>query len=158
MIKNNMPIMRPVPIDTQGQKIFTRIKRWITVTRQWEIMENWDFTLPNGVKITIPSGFVFDGASVPRPFRVFLSPTGILFIPSVLHDFGYRYGFLWATTNSGHRYQFGTFFGQVDFDSLFYDVAKMINGMPWVDSLAWGALRAFGWKAWNKNKKTRAST
>lgn len=158
MKKNNMPIMRPVPIDTKGCGLFKRLWRWTTTTRKWEIMENWHFTLPNGVKITIPAGFIFDGASTPKPCWPFLSPTGILFIPGLIHDFCYRKGFLWATTLSGCRYQFGTFFGRVDFDSIFYDVCKQVNGMNKVSWTAWLMVRGFGWKAWRKNEKTRSGT
>jgi len=137
MKKIDMPIMRPVPVNTKNQSTFTQLKRWITIVRQWEIMENWQFTLPSGVKITIPAGFVFDGASVPRVFWCALSPTGILFIPSLIHDFGYHNGFFWATSEDGHRYQYGELFNRETFDQIFYDVCKKVNGIKYVSRAAW---------------------
>ena len=63
-----MPKLVPIPIKTREKSIFLRIWRWITSIRKWQLIEDWEFQLPdNGPTIVIPKGFVFDGASIPRP-------------------------------------------------------------------------------------------
>jgi len=150
-----MPALRPLPIKTKDFPWYKRIYKWIRSNRKWEIVEDWEFTLPNGVKITIPAGFVFDGASIPRPLWGVLSPVGILLIPGLPHDYAYRYGFLWATTKAGSRYKYGNHFGQESWDELFFEISEQVNGMKAVSWAAWSMLWAFGCIAWAKNKKTR---
>jgi hypothetical protein len=40
-------------------------------------------------------GFQFDGASIPRVLWAFLNPIGLLLIPGLIHDYGYRHRQLW---------------------------------------------------------------
>ena len=155
MTKNDMPVMRPLPIKTMGQSWHIQLCRWIFGIREWEIMQDWQFKLPHGIKITIPKGFVFDGASVPRALWGIMSPTGILFIPGLVHDFGYRNGFLWATSHTGHRYQYGKSITRKGYDYIFYLVCQQVNGMRLVSTVAYCMVSVFGWIAWNKNKKMR---
>ena len=68
-----------------------RLLVWIFEVRKWELMENWYFTLNDDVQIVINKGFVFDGASIPRPLWAFLSPVGLLLIPGLIHDYGYKF-------------------------------------------------------------------
>ena len=95
-----MPELKPVPIATEKHGFTV----WLHSVRTWELTENWKYTLPvsctggKGVKIVIPKGFVFDGASIPRPFWAILHPSGLLLIPALVHDFAYRCGFLWEIT------------------------------------------------------------
>lgn len=154
MRKNSMPVMWPVPIRTKGRPFYIRAWRWIFSSRKWEIAENWYFVLPTGHTIIIPKGFIFDGASIPRWLWWLLSPTGILFIPGLLHDYGYRYRYLWmmAQDGSGRPFKFGKKFGQGQWDSLFKDVSAHVNGMSVVSWSAWGMLRLFGRAAWKANR------
>ena len=155
MIKSQMPVMRPIPIRTKGRPWYTQLYRWIFGIREWEIMQDWEFELPHQVMITIPTGFVFDGASIPRALWGILSPTGILFIPGLIHDFGYRNGFLWAVSDHGVRYQYGRMITRAGWDSIFYLTCQKVNGMKIISRIAYCMLWAFGWIAWNKNKKMR---
>ena len=87
------------------KSIFLRIWRWITSIRKWKLTEDWEFKLPyDEPVIIIPKGFVFDGASIPRPLWGILSPTGLLLIPGLIHDFAYRYDYLWALDSEGRAY------------------------------------------------------
>ena len=117
------------------------------------MLEDWFYTLPNGVKIVVPRGFIFDGASIPRCLWWFLSPIGLLLIPGLVHDYAYRYDKLLDVigegvyidyhANSGHRY----------WDKLFRDVAIQINGPFLAFYLAWITLVLFGGFAWRSNRK-----
>ncbi len=105
--------------------------------------------LTHDVRVRIPKGFIFDGASVPRMFWVSFSPTGILFIPSVIHDFAYRNGYIpldraafGGPKKSFEKYGLGK--PKKFWDDLFYDMAVDINGFKWVNRAPWFFVRLFG--------------
>ena len=79
-----------VPWD-RGGSYFQRVLRWLRYTRRWRFSKNWYFRLLSGEWIKIPEGFELDGASIPKPFRSLLSPTGILFVGGCFHDYGYMH-------------------------------------------------------------------
>lgn len=146
-----MPKLRPLPIETKGKNIFLMIFIWIFSSRKWEVVEDWEFTLPNGVKIVIPKGFVCDGASVPKMFWILLSPTGLLLIPGIIHDHGYRYKFLWYYTPEGKLEKMhGT---RTEWDKLFRKVAIQVNGFWIINSLAFLMVYLLGWFPWWRNSK-----
>lgn len=153
----DMPKLRPVPIKTLGKPLYLQLWTWLTSVRQWEIIENWHYTLPNGTHIIIPTGFVFDGASIPRIMWAILSPTGLLFIQGLVHDFAYRYDYLWEVAKDGklRRYREGR--GQKYWDKLFREVGEAVNGVTYIDRISWLALHLFGFMAWKKNRKCEAA-
>jgi hypothetical protein len=152
-----MPVVSPVPIETKGKNVFKRAWIWLTSSRQWKVEENWFFILPNGVLIVIPAGFIFDGASIPRMFWAFLSPIGILFLPSLVHDFAYKYDLLWCVGPGFGFIQYTPGAGQKYWDRLFLDVAEDVNGAAGIDRAAYAALYCFGFVAWNKNRDNEPS-
>ena len=109
---------------------------------EWVIADDWHYTTPQGLDIVIPKGFVFNGASIPRPFWLFCTPAGDLFIPSIPHDFGYRHGYV--LLSSGEKPHKSRWF----FDDLFLHLARTISGRPKLGQAAFLAIRAFGWMAW----------
>ena len=150
----HMPVLRPWPIETKGCGLSKRLWRWVTTVRQWEVVENWEYSLPNGgPRIIIPKGFLFDGASIPRPLWGVLSPIGLLLIPGLIHDFAYRYDYLWAKEADGTIYKYGKGRGQHFWDTIFKDVGKAVNGMAVIDTLGWATLSVAGWWAWRSNRK-----
>lgn len=151
MLKSDMPILKPLPIKTKGLGFFKKNWTWLTKTREWEVVEDWYYCLPSGLEILIPSGFVFDGASVPRIAWNILSPTGILFIPGLVHDHGYRKGFLYGR----HKNKMFTDFKRKDWDNLFLEICNDVNGMYFLSKSSKFILSCFGFIAWNNNKKTK---
>ena len=154
-----MPELKPVPIATkkQGHTV------WMHSVRKWKLTENWEYTIRESstgknekVEIVIPKGFVFDGASVPRPLWAILHPSGLLLIPALVHDFAYRCGFLWEVVNPGevrrYRYKSGC---KEDWDELFRKIGIACNDVRIANYLAYFAVFLFGICAWNKNEKTR---
>lgn len=153
---SQMPKLTPLPIRTKGKGLFSRIKAWVTDVRQWQLVENWEFDLPDGRRVLIPKGFVFDGASIPRPLWALLSPTGLLLIPGLIHDFGYRYDYIYVVGKDGEICKQDQAMGQTHWDEMFYQVAKQVNGMVLLDWLAWLALTTFGWLSWKSNRNRSA--
>ena len=163
--ESSMPLLRPIPIPTKGHHFFRRIWNWMTYIRQWEVAENYIMyieylncyilipgTYKDGDKTT--PGFIFDGASIPKILTNLLAPTGILFMPGLAHDFGYKYGHLLSP--SGIKMFEGM--PQAFFDEMFDKISLQVNGMKIPSFLAWGALRCFGFLAWNGHRKVKATT
>lgn len=103
-------------------------------------------------KILKKQGFVFDGASIPKIFTNLLSPTGILFIPGLFHDFGYKYQCLLDC--KGNRIFNGE--SQAFFDRMFDDISIQVNGMIVPSLTAYAALRGLGFISWNNHRKTNS--
>lgn len=159
----NMPLLRPVSIRTKttadGKKIglFKRILIWLSTTRQWQVAEHWRYPMRDidGTRydVVIPKGFIFDGASIPRPLWPLLSPIGLLLIPGLIHDFGYRYDYLWVFPKHGGKpWRFRHKAGQKYWDKAFMRIGNDVNGMALIDYLAWLMLALFGCFAWNNNR------
>lgn len=154
MKKIIMPKLSPIIPETKGKNIFVRMWVWLTIPTMWIFGEDWFFILPDGRVIIIPAGFVSDGASIPRIFWCLIRPAGILFIPSLIHDFGYRYDYLWHVSENGiMKYKYAA--GQKFWDKLFFNVAIDINSMVGVDKIAYAALCCFGRKSWKKNQDNK---
>lgn len=148
-----MPKLEPIAIKTRGERMLVRLWRWITTVRQWRLVEDWEYDLPDGPRVVVPKGFRFDGASIPRPLWGLLSPTGLLLIPGLIHDFAYRYDYLWAVDSNGRVYKHNEKAGQDHWDDVFLAVGMKVNGMPIINALAWLALVTLGWWAWRTNRK-----
>jgi len=103
--------------------------------------------------IVIPKGFIFDGVSVPKFIHWFLSPTGVLFIPGLIHDFSYRYGYLWALDDKGKVYRYMEGSNRHYWDSIFRRLGLELNGMVILNAFARVVLLICGWKYWKKNRE-----
>lgn len=151
----DMPILRPLKIPTKECNALKRAWRWLTTTRQWEVVADYSFQF-RGRHLFIPKGFIFDGASIPRIFWMILSPTGLLLIPGLFHDYGYRYDYLWEICFDGPAKCFkGS--GKAFWDKLFMRIGQEVNGVHFVNHIAWLALAAGGWWAWKTNRQPNVS-
>ena len=152
--RNTMPALIPVPIETKGKGFFYAIWIWFRSTRNWEFESDWDFYCPDIDRtIVIPKKFIFDGASVPKRLRGYLSPVGLLLVPGIVHDFGYRYDYVWVRREDGSVDKWSEKSGQQFWDGLFFTVGNYVNGVFIINFLAWIALALGGWIAWNGNRK-----
>lgn len=89
--------------------------------------------------VTIPTGFVTDGASVPKVFWNILSPFGEYFPAALLHDYLYS---RWSTSHFG--------VDRATADKLFLEAMFNI-GVPWhTRHIIYRAVRMFGWTAYKK--------
>ncbi len=149
-----MPLLRPVPIPTKNRGCFMRILVWIYDVRRWELAANWEYELSPGNRIVIPKGFVFDGASIPRVLWAFLNPIGLLLIPGLIHDYGYRYRQLWTVSEAiGETIPYEEGQRKSYWDRLFWRVGKQVNGTRIINLLAFLAVYLGGYGAWRGNRK-----
>ena len=111
-----MPKMKPIPIQTYNKGFWKALWMWITGVRQWEIVEDFHFSL-QGEGYIVPAGFQFDGASVPKFLATFLSPVGVLLMGGLVHDYGYKYATLMKTDGSNIGPQTQSYM-----DKLFRDI------------------------------------
>lgn len=142
-----MPHMKPLPIETKDKGFFKAIWHWLMGVRQWEICEDFHFQL-KGKYYVVPKGFTFDGASVPKFLAMWLSPTGVLLMGGLVHDYAYKYATL--MDKDGNHTGCMT---QSDADKLFRDICIEVNGFKLLNYLAYWALAAAGFVAWNGHKK-----
>lgn len=150
-IPNGMPEMKPLPIPTKGKGFWGAVYVWIMETRKWELTKDFRYSI-DGTKYVIPAGFVFDGASVPKFFRSWLSPMGVLLIGGLVHDYGYKYQTLLKLSKK-------TTVGEKDqkwMDETFRDINIAVNGFKTINYLAYYALRLGGFVAWRGHRKVDA--
>ena len=145
-----MPHMQPIIIKTAGKGFWGAIWMWLTGVRQWTIAEDFNYTL-NGENYVIPAGFQFDGASVPKFLATWLSPTGVLLMGGLIHDYAYKYETLKKIS--------GDTMGKItqkQADIIFRDINIEQNGFHLLNYLAYWALRIGGFVAWNGHRRRNA--
>lgn len=148
-----MPILSPVRIPTKDLPLWQRVLKSFEA-RSWLLEEDFTLYIPwLGITLLVPKGFIFDGASIPRLLWPILNPTGILFIGSLFHDFGYKYNAL-LTSDFKVVHHFS---GQLFMDNLIKDVSTYINNEHIMESVSWVFLRAFGWIAWGIHRTKNRS-
>jgi hypothetical protein len=140
-----MPILKPLPFPRN----MGYFKTLFSYTPEWKVVMNFWIILPDYQAILIPAGFVFDGASIPKIFRGLLSPVGVLLVAAMVHDYAYQH----------HYIMFGEhgppikkkYMSKAEADSLFLEIADYTNGLPWLNRIAYLAVRQYGIGAWSKS-------
>ena len=146
-----MPQLKPIKIETAGKGFWSAIWMWLTGTRHWEVAKDWSYEI-DGEKYVIPAGFRFDGASIPKFLHTWLSPTGVLLMGGLVHDYAYKYATLLKADKKSTM-------GEIDqrkADQIFRDINIEINGFYLMNLLAYWSLRLGGFMAWNKHRKVNA--
>ena len=147
---------RPIRVKSQIWQYPVAFSRWVTAVRKWRVVEEWEYELPDGTTAVIPKNFKFDGASIPRMFWAILSPTGLLLIPGLIHDYSYKYNTLLTRNPDGSLENYAKMSGRREWDQLFREVAIGVNGFLFIFYAAWLALYLFGCFAWKKHRKAEA--
>jgi hypothetical protein len=148
---SELPLLQPkkiLPCDNNFSLVES-IRFWWKLKRIWIFKKDWFFEL-NGEELVIPKGFEFDGASIPRFWRIFFVPTCILFIGSIVHDFGYRHGTLLRRNQEAYGFQ-----NRKWFDDLFHQINNQENGFIFLNSIVHFFVRIGGffmWKHYRKNE------
>ena len=145
---NGMPEMKPIPIPTKNCGFWGGVWVWIMVTRKWELTKDFQYSIDDE-EFVIPKGFVFDGASVPKFFRSWLSPMGVLLIGGLVHDYGYKY----QTLLKKDKKQNNGLKTQKEMDITFRDINISVNGFKTINYLSYWALRLGGFFAWKGHRK-----
>jgi len=157
MAEGEMPVLLPIPIPTKNRTFIMRVLVWLFDIRKWQLVQNWHFELENDVEIVLPKDFTFDGASIPRIFWFLLSPVGLLLIPGLIHDYGYRFDQLWQKNANGEIEPYMKEAGRKAWDDLFKAVGIQVNGFAGIDFVAWLGLRLGGCFAWCKHRQRNES-
>ena len=146
-----MPKLKPLRIPTAGKGFWSAIWMWLTGTRHWEVAEDWNYKI-GGESYVIPAGFKFDGASIPKFLHTWLSPTGVLLMGGLVHDYAYKYATLLKSNKKSTM-------GDIDqkkADEIFRDINIEQNGFHFLNKLAYWALRIGGFMAWNSHRKVNS--
>ncbi len=84
-------------LDRDKEKWF-KFWKWFKTYKWFELHESfgfyWDKSETERILFTVPKGFQTDFASIPKPFRVILSPIGRHGKAAVLHDYLCEYGLI----------------------------------------------------------------
>ena len=147
-----MPKLQPFPIKTQKMPFLKKLWLLFTRRRQWQLVENWYYVLRNNHTIVIPKGFTFDGSSYPFLVWLFFSPTGLLLVPVILHDFCFKYGYLWGIQN-GYVYKYRQEYGFMQWNSLIRRIGIERNQLSFIDYYIWLITTLFAWPIWQRYKK-----
>lgn len=142
-----MPKLLPYAIKTQQFSFVFKLWRLLFRKRQWQLIEDWHYTLPNQRVIIIPKGFLFDGSSYPAIVWLFFSPTGLLLIPVILHDFCFQHNYLWALQD-GRIIKFKQDSGFLKWSALIRNVGIERNELLLIDYFTWLMCITFGWINW----------
>ncbi len=106
-------------------------------SRVFELTESFRYLSSLGV-ITVPAGFVTDGASIPKVFWSIMSPFGEYFEAAVIHDFLY----------SRKSEVYDRFVADNIFKEAMYNI-----GVPWpTREIIYRAVRLFGWRFFKGEK------
>ena len=143
-----MPKLQPVPIATKGKGFWKGIVMWLLSTRNWILTEDWKYNI-EGEEYVIPSGFQFDGASIPKFLRTFFSPVGVLLMGGLVHDYAYKYKTLLEVNKKKTMGELT----QKRADEIFRDINIVVNGFYSMNYLAYWSLRIGGFVAWNGHRK-----
>jgi len=146
-----MPKLQPVQIATKGKGFWKGIVMWLLSTRNWVLTDDWKYNI-DGEEYVIPSGFQFDGASIPKFLRSFFSPVGVLMIGGLVHDYAYKYKTLLKKNKKDTMGDLT----QKRADEIFRDINIIVNGFYTMNRLAYWSLRIGGFVAWNGHRKRNA--
>lgn len=148
-----MPVLRPIPIPTASLSGLEQVLAFVFLIRRWRLETAFRFKFAEQ-ELLIPAGFEFDGASIPRPLWALLSPTGLLLIPGLIHDFGYRYNAIYIKNQEGEVVLGLTESNRFDWDKLFLEIGNQVNGVELLNKLAKLGLAIGGhtrWDAWRSD-------
>jgi hypothetical protein len=146
---NKMPVLRPIPISTANQKSFlNKILVFVFHVRRWRVEKAFIYEY-KGSQYAIHAGFEFDGASIPKPLWALLSPVGLLLIPGLIHDYGYRYNGIYILDEHGNPVWDETISTQSGWDELLNGIGNHVNKIQILNELAKFGLALGGGTAWN---------
>lgn len=118
----------------------------INKPRQFRILEDFSFW-----EYLVPAGFVFNGASVPKAFWNIVSPTGLLFLPAIVHDFAYQNGYLLLKDGSKRKLD------RALADKILRNMALELHGQTFRGRMrigvAYYSVRSSGWIVWRNRKE-----
>lgn len=132
------------PVRITGSELPAPVITYLDDKQLWQLEEPYAVE-HDGHRITIPAGFEFDLASVPRPLWWLLAPFELSIAAPLLHDFLYRY----AGKPPEGSVTPPKVYSRKAADRLFLDIMRREGVAGWRRSLAFLASRVFGVISWN---------
>lgn len=133
------------PVDIDASALPAPVLTWIGPGNVWRLEEAYSY--PDGPNtITVPAGFEFDLASIPRPLWWLISPFELSIAAPLIHDFLSQHkGDPPAGSITPPR-----IYSRAEADRLFRHIME-IEGVPrWRRLLAYVGVRTFGWLGWRR--------
>jgi hypothetical protein len=149
-----MPKLQPYAIKTQKFSFYSKLWQLLLRKRQWQLIEDWHYILPNKRVVIVPKGFVFDGSSYPAIVWLLFSPTGLLLVPVILHDFCFQYNYLWAI-HDDKVFKFKQGNGFLKWSAFIRNVGIERNELLLIDYFTWLICITFGWVNWFSFQKKK---
>lgn len=125
------------------------------VTTYWprpelfRLEENYYVTV-DGLTIFVPKGFIYDGASIPKPLRGLVSVVDLGLGAAAVHDWGYEHGgVLYVIDQSGAAVP--RTFTRQDVDRFLLHISRLENTRWWKRTYSLPFVRLFGKWTWNKS-------
>lgn len=108
---------------------------------KWKLAEEYNYTIKDywmNLVISIPKGFIFDGASIPRIFYIIWTPMSTdTIVAALIHDYLYK------TQKTSRGFSDRVFLKIMEMTDV--SIIKRILYYVWV--------RIWGWVSWLINKK-----
>lgn len=106
--------------------------------RRWQLTNPLSYETWTSSILTVPKGFITDGASIPRIFWALFPPTGIYLEAAVLHDHFYSGHYKWMLRLAA--------------DKLFLEAMEDLGVSWWKRKIIWAAVRVGGSFSWRGMK------
>jgi hypothetical protein len=130
-----------VPASTLPAPVVT----YVGPGNNWRLEDTYEYQ-DGATTLTVPAGFRFDLASIPRIFWWLISPFELSIAAPLLHDFLYAH----RGAPPQDLVQPLRVYSRKEADQLFRRIMA-IEGVPgWRSYPAYLAVRAFGWIGWRK--------
>lgn len=142
---NKMPLLRPCIINKNDNSCCC-----FSYKRSWFVDGDWKYKL-NNKEYIIKDGFIFDGASIPLCFRSCRSPTGIMLIASLIHDWGYsNASLLRISADINNVYYIKEKKTRKEMDIIFRDISRDTSFCSYI---SYYLLYLFGFISWNNSRE-----
>jgi hypothetical protein len=115
----------------------------------YEVVEDYPYTF-RGTTITVPKGFVYDRASIPRLFWLAIDKDSLSNVAPMFHDLLYRYGGKLERLDRRLVKPYKEF-TKDEADDLFYELMGKCGVIDWRRNAAYLAVHTFASSHWNGN-------
>ncbi len=133
------------PVAIRASSLGPPVLSYDPIKQLWRLEQDYAY-VHAGTTITVPAGFEFDLASVPKPLWWLISPFDLSIVAPLIHDFLYRYeGNPLAGSIAPPRT-----YTRKEADRLFRYIMKQEGVWWWRRAAAYRAVRTFGRSWWGK--------
>ena len=123
-------------------------------TKEWVLQDDY---FDSVLKILIPAGFRYDGASVPRPLWAIIDPLDLSEAAPLVHDYLYRNAgldvpvYVLAPDSKTVIPCSEMWFSKEFADDMFRDIMNRWGVEPWKEAAAYHGVDKFAGFAWRKH-------